>query len=141
MSNKKGRTAAVTGVAAVAVLAVLFGSGKLGFGNGVGLGTPAAAPEAAVTEAAPTSETPEITSEVVESQAQSLEIRVQGREYNYQNVTYGNKEHPLEELLEELKDVAKDTPITLIVEDNATKNAVDDLESALQQAGFQNIQK
>ena len=37
--------------------------------------------------------------------------------------------------------VWKDTRINLVVEDNATKNAVDELEGSLQAAGFQDIHK
>jgi hypothetical protein len=141
--GKKG--AAVTGVAAIAVLAALFGTGKLGFGTGVGLGEPAVATgkeEASIVEtAADTRENPDTTAEAADTQAAAAEIRIQGREYNYQNVTYGNSDHPLEELLEALKEFPSDARIDLIVEDNATKNAVDDLENALAEAGFQNVHK
>ena len=141
---KKG--AAVTGVAAIAVLAALFGTGKLGFGTGMGLGNPsAAAPEkedsAIVQTVEDTQTTPESTPAPSEAEAAVVEIRVQGREYNYKNVTYGNAEHPLEELMEALKEFPTDTRIDLTVEDNATKNAVDDLEAALAAAGFTNILK
>ena len=141
---KKG--AAVTGVAAIAVLAALFGTGKLGFGTGLGLGnTPAAAPEkedaAIVQTVEDTRKTPETTPAPSEAEAAVIKIRVQGREYNYKNVTYGNADHPLEELLEALKEFPSDTRIDLTVEDNATKNAVDDLESALAAAGFTDVRK
>ena len=138
--SRKAGGAAVTGVAAVAVLAVLLGSGKLGLGDGFGLGNPNAASEKedAVVE---TVDTAAVTEEVEEAQEAKVEIRIQGREYNYQNVTYGNAEHPIEDLLAELEKLPKDTRIDLIVEDNATKNAVDDLETALSTAGFQDVHK
>ncbi len=140
MEKKKGRGAggvAIGGVAALAVVAALLGSGKLGFGSGLGLGNPAEATEKedAVVE------TVEQETPTEAAQADGIEIRVQGREYNYQNVSYGNAEHPLEELLELLEELPKDTRINLVVEDNATKNAVDELESSLQAAGFQDIHK
>lgn len=148
-SSRKGmgkKGAAVTGVAALAVLAALFGTGKLGFGSDVGLGDPAAdtgkAEASIVQTAAETREAPETTLPVTEAEeAAAVEIRIQGREYNYQNVTYGNSDHPLEELLGQLKGLPPDARIDLIVEDNATKNAVDDLEAALTAAGFTNIRK
>ena len=140
------RGAAVTGVAAIAVLAALFGTGKLGFGTGLGLGNPAAAaPEKEDSAIVQTVEDTRKPSETVlaptEAEAAVIEIRIQGREYNYKNVTYGNAEHPLEELMEALKEFPTDTRIDLTVEDNATKNAVDDLEAALAAAGFTNILK
>ena len=141
--SKKG--AAVTGGAAVVVLALLFGTGRIGLGADVGLGDPTGAPGHEATSVVETvsapQETPENTPEATEAQAAKIEIRVQGREYNYQNVTYGNSEHLLEELLEELKAFPPETRIDLIIEDNATKNAVDDLENALTAAGFQDIRK
>ena len=141
--SKKG--AAVTGGAAVVVLALLFGTGRIGLGADVGLGDPTGATGKEATSVVETvsapQETPENTPEATEAQAAKIEIRVQGREYNYQNVTYGNSEHPLEELLEELKAFPPETRIDLIIEDNATKNAVDDLENALTAAGFQDIRK
>ena len=144
MDKKKSRRAggaAVTGVAAVAVLAVLLGSGKLGLGDGLGLGNPNASNEKedAVVETVDAAETQEVT--VEDQQENTVEIRIQGREYNYQNVTYGNAEHPIEDLLAELEKLPKDTRIDLIVEDNATKNAVDDLETALTTAGFKDVHK
>ena len=141
--RKTGRKVggAVTGVAAVAVLAVLLGSGKLGLGDGLGLGNPNNANEnqEAIVE---TNETPaESTAEAAEGQSTAVEIRIQGREYNYQNVSYGTAEHPIEDLMTELEKLPTDTRIDLIVEENATKNAVDDLENALTAAGFQDIHK
>lgn len=140
------RGAAVTGVAAVAVLAALFGTGKLGFGTGLGLGNPAAAaPEkedsAIVQTVEDTHKNTESTTAPSEAEAAVIEIRVQGREYNYKNVTYGSADHPLEELMEALKELPTDTRIDLTVEDNAAKNAVDDLEAALAAAGFTDVRK
>ena len=142
--GKKG--AAVTGVAAVAVLGLLFGTGKLGFGTGFGLGDPAPATgkedSAVVQTVASTQENRDTTAQTEEVRSDSAEIRIQGREYNYRNVTYGNSDHPLEELMEQLlKEFPSGTRIDLVVEDNATKNAVDDLEAALAAAGFTDVHK
>ena len=143
--KNKGKKAAVTGVAAVAVLAALLGFGGLGFGGGSGTGDKVDAnvkeDTAVVETAVSTRETPEISTEPEETQAPKVEIRIQGREYNYQNITYGNSDHPLEDLLKELAELPRDARIDLVVEDNATKNAVDDLERALVEAGFQNVHK
>ena len=143
--KNKGKKAAVTGVAAVAVLAALLGFGGLGFGGGSGTGDKVDAnvkeDTAVVETAVSTRETPEISTEPEETQAPKVEIRIQGREYNYQNITYGNSDHPLEDLLKELAELPRDARIDLVVEDNATKNAVDDLERALVEAGFQDVHK
>ena len=143
--GKAMKGAAVTGVAAIAVLAALFGTGKLGFGTDMGLSDPGSASEkeqASVVETvASTAETPEITYETEENGVEGVEIRIQGREYNYRNVTYGNKDHTTEELLAELSQLPRDTRIDLIVEDNATKNAVDELVNLLVEAGFSNVRK
>ena len=149
MEKKKGRGAggvAIGGVAALAVVAALLGSGRLGLGSGLGFGNPADTSEkedavVEVVDQQTTTEVEEPQTEAVEAQAEGVEIRIQGREFNYQNVTYGNAEHPLDELLEKLQALPKDTRIDLIVEDTATKNAVDELESSLQAAGFQDIRK
>ncbi len=143
MEKKNGKKgAAVTGVAAVAILALLFGTGKLGFGTGDGLGTPTDAKgnaeSAAVTTLASTQEKASTEAETLSGE---VEIRVQGREYNYQNISYGNTEHSLEELLQVLSELPRDTKIVLAVEDNATKNAVDALELALAEAGFTDVRK
>ena len=143
MNNKNVKKgAAVTGVAAIAALALLFGTGKLGFGSGDGLGTPSEAngkaESAVVTTVAPDQEQ---SSTEVEIRADTVEIRIQGREYNYQNVSYGNTEHTLEELLIALSELPRDTRIVLAVEDDATKNAVDALEQALAEAGFTDVRK
>ena len=144
MKNKKigKKGAAVTGVAVIAVLAALFGTGKLGFGSGIGLGESEGetgkADSSIVETVSDTQENPENASD---TESARIEIRIQGREYNYENVTYGNTEHPMEELLKALKEFPPETRIELIVEDNATKNAVDDLENALTAAGFNNIHK
>ncbi len=141
--TKKGAT--VGGVCAVALLAALLSSGSFGLGSGTDLGnsSPEKDPEqtAVVETAATVPETPEITLEPVESRVESVEIRIRGREYNYRNVTYGNKDHTTEELLNELADLPRDVRIDLIVEDNATKNAVDELVLALTEAGFSSIHK
>ena len=142
--GKKG-AAATGGVALLALLAALFGTGKLGFGTDVGVGDPAGptgkADSSVVETVASTRESPASTTAAGEAEAAKIEIRVQGREYNYQNVTYGNSEHPLEELLEALKEFPPDARIDLTIEENATKNAVDDLENALIAAGFTDIHK
>ena len=144
MEKKKigKRGAAVTGVAAVAVLAMLFGTGKLGFGSGVGLGETPASDKADQAVVA-TVDAPESTEQHAEAPAveERIEIRVQGREYNYQNLSYGNGEHPLEELLQALDPLPRDARIELSVEADATKNAVDELEKALAEAGFTNVHK
>lgn len=140
--GKKG--AAATGAAAVALLALLFGTGKLGFGTDTGLGDPTGATgkeNQAVVSVADTGEDAASSSAPAETEQAAVEIRIQGREYNYQNLSYGNSEHPLEELLEALKDFPPETRIDLIVEDDATKNAVDDLEAALAAAGFTDVHK
>ena len=138
--GKKG--AAATGVAAVALLAVLFGTGKLGFGTGTALAPANNQENAPVIESAATTQVkPETTVEAVESEAAGVEIRIQGRTYNYQNVSYGSSEHTLDELLTALREFPPDTRITLIVESDATKNAVDELERALTEAGFTTIVK
>ena len=145
MEKKKGSTgkkAAVTGVAAVALLAALLGFNGLGLGGGSGAPAGANDKQDAAVETRVQAESPETTvAAAEESAAASIEIRVQGREYNYQNVSYGSKEHPLEELLTALAELPRDTKIELIVEENATKNAVDELERALTEAGFGNILK
>lgn len=146
MDRKKigKRGAAVTGVAAVAVLAMLFGTGKLGFGTGVGLGETGAPNDkeeqavVATVDAAAESTQPKAEAPVAEER---IEIRIQGREYNYQNVSYGTGEHPLEELLQALDQFPRDARIELSVEADATKNAVDELEKALAEAGFTNVRK
>ena len=142
--SKKG--AAATGVAAVALLGLLFGTGKLGFGTDTGLGDPAPSTgkeDAAVVQTvASTQENRDTTAATGEVRSDSAEIRIQGREYNYRNVTYGNSDHPLEELMEQLlKEFPSGTRIDLVVEDNATKNAVDDLEAALAATGFTDVHK
>ncbi|MBR4204065.1 MAG: hypothetical protein IKQ92_01160 [Clostridia bacterium] len=136
--SKVGGTVGAVAVVAV-VLGVLFGTGKLGFGSGLGLG--GSAPEAEKTAAETPAETPADTQERSgESETDKVfEIRVQGREYNYENVTYGGAEHPLDDLIAALADADKDARIQLIVEDSATKNAVDDLKAALTAAGFTNV--
>ena len=83
----------------------------------------------------------EQSSTEVEIRADTVEIRIQGREYNYQNVSYGNTEHTLEDLLIALNELPRDTRIVLAVEDDATKNAVDALEQALAEAGFTDVRK
>lgn len=137
------RGAAVTGAAAVAVLAMLFGTGKLGFGTGVGLGDPAAAPQDREDSAvvATVESTQERTPETEAVREDRIEIRIQGRGYNYQNVSYGGNEHTLEELLAKLEELPRSSRIELTVEDDATKNAVDELEQALRAAGFTDIHK
>ena len=96
------------------------------------------AESAVVTTVAPDQEQ---SSTEVEIRADTVEIRIQGREYNYQNVSYGNTEHTLEELLIALNELPRDTRIVLAVEDDATKNAVDALEQALAEAGFTDVRK
>lgn len=143
----------IVGIAAVLVIIVivcflLFGKGLFGFGGGDESGTgtgsaekAAASATAPVTDTAEASEIPDSTSDAIESVATIIEIRIQGREYNFQNITYGNEKHSLEELLNALNDFPRDTRIDLIIEDNATKNAVDELESSLITAGFTDIRK
>ncbi len=130
-------------VGAVAVLALLglFGSGKLGFGNGFGLnfGDAAETAKQADTAVEAPAETEPADAEGIAEAEQVVEIRVQGREYNYANVTYGGAEHPLDELLEALADVDRGTRVELVVEDTATKNAVDEIKAALAGAGFVNV--
>ena len=93
MKNKKigKKGAAVTGVAVIAVLAVLFGAGKLGFGSGIGLGESEGetgkADSSIVETVSDTQENPENASD---TESARIEIRIQGREYNYENETYGN---------------------------------------------------
>ncbi len=132
--SKVGGTVGAVAVVAV-VLGVLFGTGKLGFGSGLGLG--GSAPEAEKTAAETPADTQERSGESETDKV--FEIRVQGREYNYENVTYGGAEHPLDDLIAALADADKDARIQLIVEDSATKNAVDDLKAALTAAGFTNV--
>lgn len=134
---------------------VLSGKGLFGLGKGSdsGSGAGAGEQEAAVTADA-TSEADkyetigsmsrqetESNSIVTERSTSIIDIRIQGREYNYQNITYGNEKHTLEDLLRELDAFPRDTRINLTVEDDATKNAVDDLEKSLINAGFVDIHK
>lgn len=125
------------GVGVVAVIAALatLGAGRFGLGPGAGLFPAPESPAAAPTQ------TVEQTADAGESASAGIEIRVQGREYNYGNVTYGNAEHPLDELLAALSDLDPDAPVNLVVEENAAKNAVDDLRDALASAGFTNIRE
>ena len=125
------------GVGVVAVIAALatLGAGRFGLGPGAGLFPAPESPAAAPTQ------TVEQTADAGESASAGIEIRVQGREYNYNNVTYGNAEHSLEDLTAELGSLPSGTPVTLIVEDNAAKNAVDDLRDALTAAGFTDIRE
>ena len=132
--SKVGGTVGAVAVVAV-VLGVLFGTGKLGFGSGLGLG--GSAPEAEKTAAETPADTQERSGESETDKV--FEIRVQGREYNHENVNYGGAEHPLDDLIAALADADKDARIQLIVEDSATKNAVDDLKAALTTAGFTNV--
>ena len=141
MKRKMGKKGATVGVAALAVLALLFGTGKLGFGTGDRLGDNSDATGETASVVDTVTDTQENTAATNDEQGDIIEIRVQGREYNYQNVSYGSSEHPLEELLDALKQLPTDTKIELVVEDNATKNAVDELEAALTAAGFTNIRK
>ena len=133
--KKVGGTVGVVAVIA-AILAGLFGTGKLGFGDGFSFGNAPAETKQVITAA----ETPAETkpAEVAEAE-EVIEIRVQEREYNYANITYGGAEHPVSELLEALADADRDAQIRLVVEDSATKNAVDDLKAALAGAGFTNV--
>lgn len=144
-NKKRVKTAAVSGVAAAALLALLFGTGALGFGGGIGPDKPAGEKvneEATLTERVEQSvESTETRSRTEETQTPSIEIRIQGREYNFRNVTYGNADHPTDELLTQLKEFPPDIRIVLIVEDNATKNAVDELERLLLDAGFTEIRR
>ena len=128
-----GRVAAGVGGAAAALVLLYFGAGHFGLGPGAGLlpGSEAKPAEAAQAE----------ENQPTVSVAAGIEIRVQGREYNYNNVTYGNAEHSLEDLVDELGALPKGTPVTLIVEDSAAKNAVDDLKDALTAAGFTDIRE
>ncbi len=142
-TKKKAKVAAASGVDAAELQANLFGTGTLGLGGGIGLDNPAgekANEETALTERV--EQSVEATeSQTAESPTASIEIRIQGREYNFQNVSYGNSEHPTDELLTLLKEFPSDTRIILIVEDNATKNAVDELERLLLEAGFTDIHR
>lgn len=126
----------------VIFVAYLLLSGKGLSGLGLGSRTADGEAEKSVTAstAADAEDTDTTPSDETESDADAVEIRIQGREYNYQNITYGNGEHPLEDLIEALDELPRDTRIVLIVEDNATKNAVDDLEKSLLDAGFVDIQ-
>ena len=138
---------AVALVVAIAVCFLLFGKGLLGLGGGDDSGNSTGSAEKGATPVATTltfednvKDSEDITSSATEDNG-IIEIRVQGREYNYQNITFGNEKHSLEELLNELSKLSRDTRIDLIVEDNATKNAVDELESQLINAGFTDIRK
>ena len=128
-----GRVAAGVGGAAAVLALLYFGAGHFGLGPGNGFGL--------INDAKPAGETTVEEEQPSVTVAAGIEIRVQGREYNYNNVTYGNAEHSLEDLTAELGSLPSGTPVTLIVEDNAAKNAVDDLRNALTAAGFTDIRE
>ncbi|MBQ4349960.1 MAG: hypothetical protein II768_01770 [Clostridia bacterium] len=152
MKKKKSGGLVVTGVVLVAIL-TLFGMDKmgLGFGDGVGFSLGNKSQDTSM------GEDTTLISEPVEAESldsdmeneveeefvtpETIEIRIQGREYNYQNITYGNSEHTIDDLLAILSEYDKDIYIDLIVEDTATKNAVDDLLNSLRDIGFTNIRK
>lgn len=137
--KKKSKAPAVAGVGVLGALiaGLLFLNGKgLGFGNGFGLfdqnsGTGSSAVESSAAESS-VAESSEESSEEESSAAETtveektyVDVTVKGNEYLYQNSTI-----ELSALTDELKKL--DAGITVrITDENASKNAYDDLTAAL----------
>ena len=102
-----GRVAAGVGGAAAVLALLYFGAGQLGLGPGNGFGL--------LNDAKPAGETTVEEEQPAVSVAAGIEIRVQGREYNYNNVTYGNAEHSLEENLADLRKLKENYPDKVLI--------------------------
>ena len=113
-------------VAIVSIFLLLGGCDKLGWGGG-GSGGGEGDGEGSSSGNADASSKPEKI---------KAEITVSGRDYLYKN----NK-ITLDELSVELKKLGTDTEITIIADDTAAKNTVDDLTDRLDADGFANYTK
>lgn len=133
-------------VAIVSTFLLLGGCDKLGWGGGSGEGEGSgegSGGSSAVSSAASgveeskgekESSAASETSSVPEEK--KAEITVSGRDYLYKN----NK-ITLDELSAELQKLGKDTEITIISDETAAKNTVDDLTDRLDADGFANYTK
>ncbi|WP_432650794.1 hypothetical protein [Huintestinicola sp.] len=120
----------------IAIAVFLFLKGSFGFGNGSGNGNSEAAVPAnaeAVTEA---DSEPSATTTIQTEETKYFEITVSGNSYNFQNKTY--------ESIDELMNVIDSTGDKLdakITNEEASKNAYDNLIDALKENGFAIIEE
>lgn len=111
----------------LAILALLvFLAFKLGWLKGLGFGKGDGDGGSGVSTSQESS-APDVTTEVTVEQIASVDVTVSGSSYLYQNRTTD-----LEALITELKKLDKDTRVKLH-DDNAAKNAYDDLTKALKE--------
>lgn len=120
----------------IAIAVFLFLKGGIGFGNGSGNGNgEAAVPANAEVSSEAQSETPETQSETSESieiqETTYFEITVSGNSYNFQNKTYES----IDELMNAI-DSTGDKLDAKITNEEASKNAYDNLIDALKENGF-----
>lgn len=127
----------------IAIAVFLFWKGGFGFGNGRGNGngnSEAAVPanaEVSSEAQSDTSETQSETSESIEIQETTyFEITVSGNSYNFQNKTYES----IDELMNAI-DSTGDKLDARITNEEASKNAYDNLVDALKENGFAIIEE
>lgn len=120
----------------IAIAVFLFWKGGFGFGNGRGNGNGNS--EAAVpANAEVSSEAQSETSESIEIQETTyFEITVSGNSYNFQNKTYES----IDELMNAI-DSTGDKLDARITNEEASKNAYDNLVDALKENGFAIIEE
>ena len=136
-------------VAIVSIFLLLGGCDKLGWGGGGsgggegdgegssrGNGTSASASASGTNDSSDKKESSTASDASSKPEKIKAEITVSGRDYLYKN----NK-ITLDELSAELKKLGTDTEITIIADDTAAKNTVDDLTDRLDADGFANYTK
>ena len=130
-------------VAIISVFLLLGGCDKLGWGGGSGEGEGSGSGSQVSSSASGTDEgSGKKESSAVVSSASSApekkkaEITVSGRDY-----IYNNNKITLDDLSAELKKLGTDTEITIITDETAAKNTVDDLTDRLDADGFANYTK
>ena len=130
-------------VAIISVFLLLGGCDKLGWGGGSGegegsgSGSPVSSSASGTDEGSGKKESSAVVSSASSApEKKKVEITVSGRDY-----IYNNNKITLDDLSAELKKLGTDTEITIITDDTAAKNTVDDLTDRLDADGFANYTK
>lgn len=119
----------------IVVAVLLFLKGGFGFGNGSGNGNGEAVPANAEVVTESDSET-SATTTIQTEETKYFEITVSGNSYNFQNKTYES----IDELMNAI-DSTGDKLDAKITNEEASKNAYDNLIDALKENGFAIIEE
>lgn len=119
----------------IVIAVFLFWKGGFGFGNGSGNGNGEAVPANAEAVTESDSE-PSATTTIQTEETKYFEITVYGNSYNFQNKSYEN----IDELMNAI-DSTGDKLDAKITNEEASKNAYDNLIDALKENGFAIIEE